>query len=342
MINIGLYYNDSSSNGRDNYIDSLKGVLIFFVVYGHILLVNFPYGSINCTIKNFIFLFHMPLFIFISGMFSKVKEKKYIYGLIRLLETYLVFQFIHYIIPLPYNYGVLSFFNYLVFPTWTMWYLLSLIFWRLMVLCLRHYMRGKVYIMIAISLLISLIGGFIPVNSQFSLQRTMCFLPFFIIGYYMNPSMVKLYLKRIPYTLAIAIPLLILVCLYFIVRGDLGSITAGSSNYYIENHALIAMVKRIVFFVCAFLLSISIMRMTPSNRYLSGIGKVSLFIYIMHTFIATIIFYIFNHFTFVIGSPIIILITSIAITYLLALIGKTKWKSLLNPISSFYHQMNNI
>ena len=56
---------------RDLYWDSLKFVLIFLVVYGHTIETYSPDGSINRAIYNLIYVFHMPLFIFISGYFSK-------------------------------------------------------------------------------------------------------------------------------------------------------------------------------------------------------------------------------------------------------------------------------
>jgi len=323
---------------RDEYIDSLKGVLIFFVVYGHILLGNFPAGSVNCAMKNFIFMFHMPLFIFLSGMFSHVKDKKkYSKAIVLLLETYLIYQFLHYVIPLPHNVGPLSLFNYIVYPTWTMWYLVSLISWRIIVYFLGNdfFERNKKLI-IALSFVISLIGGFAPVGSHFSLQRTMCFLPFFILGYYTKPSDVKGYIQRVPMVLAIIACITTLLGLYLLVGRDLGYVTAGSSNYFVASNPLIALVKRIISFVCAIILSISVMKLTPSNKVLADIGKQTLFVYIMHSFVATAFFFAIRHFA-PIGSSISLFALSVCTTYVLALMAKTKQKVLLNPLSVVYY-----
>lgn len=323
---------------RDAYIDSLKGVLIFFVVYGHILLGNFPAGSINCALKNFIFMFHMPLFIFLSGMFSHVKDKKkYTKAIVLLLETYLIYQFLHYIIPLPHNVGQISLFNYIVYPTWTMWYLVSLLSWRIMVYFISNefFERNKKLIIIA-SFTISLVSGYAPVGSQFSLQRTMCFLPFFILGYYTKPSKVKMIIQRIPKVLAFIVCITTLLGLYFVIGKNLGYVTAGSSNYYVTSNSFIALVMRIISFVCAIILSISIMRLTPNNKVLADIGKQTLFVYIIHTFVATAIFIAIRHITFI-GSPISLFFLSVCTTYVLALIAKTKLKTLLNPLSVIYN-----
>ena len=80
---------------RDRFWDSLKFILIFFVVYGHMIETYTPDGSFNRAMYNFIYTFHMPFFMFISGRFSQIKDrKKYLNGIILILETYIVFQII--------------------------------------------------------------------------------------------------------------------------------------------------------------------------------------------------------------------------------------------------------
>ena len=52
---------------RYNLLDNIKGILIFTVVFSYFLL-NYPN---NKSIINFIYVFHMPGFIFCSGFLSK-------------------------------------------------------------------------------------------------------------------------------------------------------------------------------------------------------------------------------------------------------------------------------
>ena len=49
---------------RIQYIDSLKGFAIVLVVMGHIFGFSQPEDGIN----TFIYTFHMPLFMFLSGL----------------------------------------------------------------------------------------------------------------------------------------------------------------------------------------------------------------------------------------------------------------------------------
>ena len=69
----------NEENNRISIWDNLKFILIFLVVLGHILE---PLISDSINLKRlyiFIYTFHMPAFIFISGLFSKkaVEEKNY-------------------------------------------------------------------------------------------------------------------------------------------------------------------------------------------------------------------------------------------------------------------------
>ena len=55
---------------RDYFFDNLKAVLIFLVVLGHFLLPIHG-ESVLVVVKRLIYVFHMPLFVFVSGYFAK-------------------------------------------------------------------------------------------------------------------------------------------------------------------------------------------------------------------------------------------------------------------------------
>lgn len=63
---------------REIKLDNFKGILIFLVVLGHIVGVS-KEGVEN--IVNYIYSFHMPAFVFISGYFSKNPSIKKILNL---------------------------------------------------------------------------------------------------------------------------------------------------------------------------------------------------------------------------------------------------------------------
>lgn len=70
-------------NKRSLFWDNFKGILIVFVVLGHLLENFFEVPKLK-DIYLFIYLFHMPLFVFVSGFFSqkcnyKKIKNEYIY-----------------------------------------------------------------------------------------------------------------------------------------------------------------------------------------------------------------------------------------------------------------------
>ena len=57
---------------RDFHIDNIKGVLIFLVVLGHMLgYLQETHSAFATGVRTFIYFFHMPGFIFMSGYLAK-------------------------------------------------------------------------------------------------------------------------------------------------------------------------------------------------------------------------------------------------------------------------------
>ena len=75
---------------RIAYWDTLKGGLMLLVVLGHFL-YNFQEGHkfINYLVDS-IYMFHMPVFVFISGYFSKSEHSRSKEALMRLAVAYLL------------------------------------------------------------------------------------------------------------------------------------------------------------------------------------------------------------------------------------------------------------
>ncbi len=71
---------------RDGSVDTVRGLLMILVVAGHV--IEFLRKEANGVqfLYNFIYFFHMPVFIFVTGFLSKNIEK----GRQRAVETYFV------------------------------------------------------------------------------------------------------------------------------------------------------------------------------------------------------------------------------------------------------------
>lgn len=138
---------------RDERIDSVKFWLITLVIAAHVFLRKEFADSTACAVvANWIMLFAMPLFIFISGYFSRKKSKYEFWPSIwNLLEPLIIFQIIA---LLFYNNSITI--KGIITPWYMLWYLLSLICWRLLLQIipdkiLIHSTRSNVYAILYIS-----------------------------------------------------------------------------------------------------------------------------------------------------------------------------------------------
>ena len=72
---------------RDPFFDNVKILLMLLVVFGHIV----PPGQGKICLASFewVYSFHMPLFVFISGYFTNVENRDKVFkGLLKLIDTF--------------------------------------------------------------------------------------------------------------------------------------------------------------------------------------------------------------------------------------------------------------
>src|SRR4051812_39736772 len=165
---------------RTFYFDNAKFILIFFVVFGHMLRSFIEDNETIYTIYKVIYTFHMPAFILVSGFFAKgFYQKGYIKKITKkLIIPYLIFQTI-YSVFYYFLYGqseiTLDPFN----PHWSLWFLISLFCWHLMLLLFAKY---NSVVSITVSLAIGLLVGYEDwISNYLSLSRTFVFFPFFLL-----------------------------------------------------------------------------------------------------------------------------------------------------------------
>ncbi len=166
---------------RNYHFDNIKAFLIFLVVFGHLIepLRDIPLFKSTYFI---IYSFHMPLFILISGYFSKPSTK----GIGKLLKLLLKYEIIYAVIYFllfsssgQTSGSILDFITYALQPIWVLWFLLSLVFWRLLLIA---YEKHPIAIVIIVTLIVGF--NFVPFNFRIlSLGRTLSFFPYFLIGY---------------------------------------------------------------------------------------------------------------------------------------------------------------
>ena len=195
---------------RDERTDCVKFWLVTLVIADHVILRKEFAGSEACAVLwNWINIFFMPLFVFISGYFSRKKDKKGFWlSIWKLLEPLIIFQVIALLFFVENSLSIRS----VLTPWYMLWYLLSLIYWRIMLQIIPDkILRHKKLILI--SFFISILVGFLPFDRFLSIQRTLALMPFFWGGYYLKGK--NLYLPDKYKLLCVVFLMVILAILLF-------------------------------------------------------------------------------------------------------------------------------
>lgn len=188
---------------RDKKIDGLKFLMIYLVVLAHI-----HYNDYGLHLNKIIFSFHMPVFVFLSGYFTSLNASttKQRAWLKQTLIIFLCAQLAHCALTLisgyavslqrgePFSTSLLSW-KMLIVPAFTLWYLVCLMYWRLVVWSLPRRVGGIT--LLIVSLLLALASGFVPLDRAFSFQRAFSFFPFFVAGMMFKDKKLMLRLERI-------------------------------------------------------------------------------------------------------------------------------------------------
>lgn len=270
---------------KDIKISNLKGLLIFLVVFGHLIEV---YKDTFHYLYVFIYSFHMPLFILISGYLAKRIDRKKIFNFLLL---YLIFETIFNSIMSVIS-GVLQ--TNFAIPYFHLWYLLSMITWYLLAFPLTKKKLNLTtkLIVLTVTLSISLFSRYIDIeglNNYFlSYQRSLTFLFFFFLGFVLDTKDMKKVYSLIKNKIVIcsasilAIMSLMLAAnteeLELIFMGAFNVNTSGlsDSQYFVQ----ITMGLFISVFMCFVIMNM----ITSRTSFLTRWGDNSLYIFIFHAF----------------------------------------------------------
>lgn len=315
---------------RNTKLDSVKTVLIFCVVLEHMLQSRDPgvWNSINVAVKTAFLPFLMPLFVLISGYFcnSRYDKETLFKKVLELLATYIVFQLIRTVLIGKYGLdAVLS-------PRYTLWYLLCLVYWRLIVYFLSKYLSPNV--ILVFSVIVSLCAGYIYFDTL-SIQRACSFFPFFCLGFYVRKHSHGI-LKRIDNTHIVYSVITLIICsiLYIMMQWDLDvnlkKVFAGKNPYIGHTDILI----RGAWLMISTIMSIAVYRLIPDRKLLAKYGGSTLVIYLLHSFFTQGLGWLMNRHYIVWNDLITNIIFSLIIFILCILLGRLKVvRVLIKPIS---------
>jgi fucose 4-O-acetylase-like acetyltransferase len=179
---------------RISFIDGLKGYAIILVVIGHVITYTSPSDFSRSWLFSFIYSFHMPLFLFLSGFLVYLYPPGRVYSFILkkmkvLVYPYFLWLFIFAIAAggIVLNRNIISNFALMV-KSYSLWFLPALFISLLVLICYRHVEHhfagaGKTEVAgPALFLILYLLAWVVPISfSLFLILRW--FSPFVLLGY---------------------------------------------------------------------------------------------------------------------------------------------------------------
>lgn len=166
-------------NTRSCAYDNLRGLLIFCVVFAHLLekAPGFPLGTV---LYRAIYTFHMPAFLFLFGLFARFHPRRIVFSF---ALPYLVFQALYILFDRLAS-GSAAAMQFTT-PYWLMWFLMVCIFYQLLIPFFdTDSRRVQAFWVCAAFVLALLIGYEKSVSYYLSLSRFFVFLPWFLLGLY--------------------------------------------------------------------------------------------------------------------------------------------------------------
>lgn len=287
------------------YFDNVKGVLIALVVIGHLLEPCAKLGAealAGFKVLDFIYMFHMPLFIFVTGLFSKSVFKQgrfraevslFYFAICFLMYTGLMVEKL--------CLGSEVSFNYLTLNGRIPWYLMVAGFY---VLGVPFFARLKPSVAMGGGLVISLLAGLVDGTNMFSASRAITFLPVFLAGFYLSPQAIVNQMKnelpgRHRLLMALSVGIVVIGFLFFQLCGPQKlefflTLFYGKGSYDdmlaasgLDLSVGVCMLLRLVSYGAVAAMGVALLALLPTRRVslLTNAGARSLQVYVLHPFI---------------------------------------------------------
>lgn len=269
--------------------DNLKFILITLVVGGHFSDQLTDYSSIYSSIFLFIYAFHMPLFIFISGYFHSDRNttKKVLFytslGFLYKIVSFLIDRL---------NGDSQYIFNLLA-DSGLAWFMFVLAIYTFALSLLKD--QNKKFILIGSIILACFIGYDKSIGDFLYLSRAIIFFPFYMFGTMMKSFDIIEFKRKYPLLKLVALLIFIVWGLICIAKIDtlygLRYIFTGRNPFPDSIIAYGALV-RLACYIISTVLGASLILLVTSKKikWISDLGKNTINVYFWHY----LLFYIFK------------------------------------------------
>lgn len=269
---------------RNLKFDNVKCLLIFLVVLGHISEKYTGDYSGFKIIFLIIYVFHMPAFLYISGLLSKntIDKKKY-NNIFSYLMLYFVIKIIrngvNYLINGKGSFSILS-------ESGLAWYAGALFAYCIITVLMSRV--DKRWLLICVVILGCFAGYDNKLGDFLILSRVIVYYPFFLLGYMTNIDKLMLYTSKLSLKVASLLGLTAYLVIFSVYGEKLYWIrpllTGRNPFSELEHFSTYGLVLRLVYYVATILIIFMIIVVIPNIKIplLTGIGSRSIAVYALH------------------------------------------------------------
>ncbi|MFF7681347.1 acyltransferase family protein [Microbacterium sp. NPDC007973] len=278
---------------RTAFWDNARFAAIVLVVFGHAI-QRLTYDSDAAeALYLLVYAFHMPLFALIAGYFSSSAEptrRRMARLFTDLIAPYLIFETLwtitHFLVTGRTNLDPAQ-------PSWTLWFLLALALFRLVLPYLALLRAPVVW-----ALAISIVAGYLPsIDSTFSLSRFLGLLPFFTLGWWLREHDVVaraglLAARPVWLRAAAATVLVTAAALAFVFVDTWRDVRLGTWFFFVDAYADLDAPQwwaggvRLAIIALALALMAAFLVLIPrrETRW-THLGRYTMYVYLLHTFV---------------------------------------------------------
>jgi fucose 4-O-acetylase-like acetyltransferase len=272
---------------RDPWPDNVKLVLIGLVVLGHLLSRGVQQSVPSAhALYLFVYLFHMPAFVFLAGHLSRSRElspRALQTVVTRLLVPYIVFTVLYAVAGslVTGRHLKVDFVN----PWWLLWFLPALAGWRLLAPVVLN-LRAPVAVAVAVGLGAGMLER---VGSAFTLSRILALLPFFVLGAVVPSNRLRLLRARglrVAGAVVLVVTAVAVAALHGRVAGTWPPLLWNDDYAAMDVGAVRGMLTRLALYAVGTLLTLSVLAVVPGRRrWWTAVGAASMYVYLLHGFV---------------------------------------------------------
>lgn len=272
-------------NKRIEKWDNIKFVLIFLVVFGHLCDRYVANSALMKAICFWIYTFHMPLFLFISGLFSKknIQQNRFLNIFSYLILYFFIKIFLAVVRAIVYKDFRISLFTEGGVP----WYAFALFAFSLITILVKNI--SPRYVLTA-SIIFACAAGYDTTIGDFLvLSRIIVYYPFFYAGYYLDTEKLLTVLSKKRNKIISFIGILAMTIIIFSkaksiywLRGLLTGRNPFSSLNEFSNYGFIF---RLIYYPLVFSICFFVMSLVPEHlpfKWITKAGRQSIQTYALH------------------------------------------------------------